>query len=346
MRRAVTVLVKAMVVALVVGVLTGCEGLLGSEEEGPRVVATPIISPESGTYERDQVVEIRTVTGGATIFYTVNGDDPTTTSTEYTGPIQVDGDGTSVTIKAIAVNGEYEDSGVAEATYTISYPELRYEYTFDNEVFEVSVLNTEIVEVLLFNDSYYWSGSNEVEVPAGEEQPTNYLITIQVSPDRDSYYYQGFFLVGELSDEGSGVISEAFVESYDLVSEVQPSYERSAEPLRLQVRTTLNDDLFLLDPTSKYMSIFDDVTLEVGGERYEKTSDYDTPLIEDLVGNSVVQEIEVSLDYPPQRIETDLWIRSSFRLDEINLAPAVFDQRFSRMSLSEDYQLPVTLTIE
>ena len=53
---------------------------------------------------------------GATIYYTTDGDEPTTTSTKYTAPFEVTKSGT--TVKAIAVAEGAEDAK-AEATYTI-----------------------------------------------------------------------------------------------------------------------------------------------------------------------------------------------------------------------------------
>ncbi len=78
-------------------------------------VATPEFSLSSGTYTEAQNVEITCATEGATIYYTTNGDDPTATSTEYSGAIPVS---TTTTLKAIAIKGG-ESSNIASATYTI-----------------------------------------------------------------------------------------------------------------------------------------------------------------------------------------------------------------------------------
>ena len=78
-------------------------------------LAAPTFNPAGGTYYTAQNVEI-TAAEGATIYYTTNGNDPTTASTVYSAPIAVN---QTTTIKAIASNGELT-SPVASATYTIS----------------------------------------------------------------------------------------------------------------------------------------------------------------------------------------------------------------------------------
>ena len=82
-------------------------------------VATPTFSPAAGVYTEAQNVTITCATAEATIYYTTNGDEPTTSSTEYTGAFTVD---ESKTIKAIAVKAGMENSAVASAEYTINLP--------------------------------------------------------------------------------------------------------------------------------------------------------------------------------------------------------------------------------
>jgi uncharacterized repeat protein (TIGR03803 family) len=81
------------------------------------IAAAPTFSPASGTYSSPQTVTISDATAGATIYYTTNGTTPSTSSTEYTGPITVS---SSETIEAIATASGYSTSALATATYTIS----------------------------------------------------------------------------------------------------------------------------------------------------------------------------------------------------------------------------------
>ena len=80
-------------------------------------VATPTFSVATGTYTEAQSVEISCETEGATIYYTTDGADPTTESTEYTAPISIS---TTTTLKAIAVKDGMDNSAVATATYTFT----------------------------------------------------------------------------------------------------------------------------------------------------------------------------------------------------------------------------------
>ena len=82
---------------------------------------TPTLSPEAGVYNSDQSISIISATQGATIYYTLDGSTPNTTSTSYTGSIPIAGQGTTKTIKAIAVKAGMTNSLVATALYTINY---------------------------------------------------------------------------------------------------------------------------------------------------------------------------------------------------------------------------------
>ena len=83
--------------------------------------STPVFSLESGSYDTSQSVTISS-TAGATIYYTTDGSDPTTSSAVYSGAIALEEEGT-YTIKAIAVN-DYGTSSVATAEYTIAYQDI------------------------------------------------------------------------------------------------------------------------------------------------------------------------------------------------------------------------------
>ncbi len=79
--------------------------------------ATPVISPTTGTYSPPLTVHISDTTPGATIYYTIGGSKPTTSSTVYTSAgIKVT---SNETIQAIAKSQATSASLPASATYTI-----------------------------------------------------------------------------------------------------------------------------------------------------------------------------------------------------------------------------------
>jgi Astacin (Peptidase family M12A)/Bacterial Ig-like domain (group 3)/MBG domain (YGX type)/Chitobiase/beta-hexosaminidase C-terminal domain len=80
-------------------------------------VATPLFSPVAGTYISAQTVSITDSTPGATIYYTINGATPTTTSTKYTVPLSVK---TTETLQALAIATGYTPSPVARVIFTIT----------------------------------------------------------------------------------------------------------------------------------------------------------------------------------------------------------------------------------
>ena len=76
----------------------------------------PTFSPAAGTYTSAQYVELSTTTENATIYYTIDGSTPTTSSSVYSSAIPVS---ETTTIKAIAAASGYNNSIVASATYAI-----------------------------------------------------------------------------------------------------------------------------------------------------------------------------------------------------------------------------------
>ena len=86
------------------------------ENGGQQSVATPTFAPAAGTYYEAQNVTISCTTEGATIHYTLDGNDPTTSSAVYSTPIAIS---QTTTVKAMAVKSGMNNSSIASATYTI-----------------------------------------------------------------------------------------------------------------------------------------------------------------------------------------------------------------------------------
>ena len=77
---------------------------------------TPAFSLTPGTYEVPETVTLTDSVPASTIYYTTNGTPPTSSSTHYTGPIDLSG---AETIAAIAYQPGYLPSGTATGSYTL-----------------------------------------------------------------------------------------------------------------------------------------------------------------------------------------------------------------------------------
>ena len=88
--------------------------------EAMGTVATPVINPNGGTFDSENIPEITIscATEGATIYYTTDGSEPTPNSQQYGDePITITG---TTTIKVIAVAENMLPSEVTTVTFTIN----------------------------------------------------------------------------------------------------------------------------------------------------------------------------------------------------------------------------------
>ena len=81
----------------------------------PLTTATPAFSAQPGQYAAPFALSMSDATPGAVIYYTTNGESPTTSSAVYSQPLTVAG---NETIQAAAVAPGYLMSGVAMSEYT------------------------------------------------------------------------------------------------------------------------------------------------------------------------------------------------------------------------------------
>lgn len=88
------------------------------------------IYPAGGSYiTTADVITLKAVPADATIYYTLDGSNPSVSSTKYTGPFKLQSD---VTVKAIAVREGYHDSDVATAKFFKSQSEVVAYYPNDD----------------------------------------------------------------------------------------------------------------------------------------------------------------------------------------------------------------------
>ena len=103
-------------VPLTVSEITGGAYTYTSSEVVKETVATPAITPNGGELKYgNNTVSIACDTDGATIYYTIDGTEPTTSSTKYTGAFTLS---SNATVKAIAVKTGWNNSSVASASFT------------------------------------------------------------------------------------------------------------------------------------------------------------------------------------------------------------------------------------
>ena len=121
-------------------------------------LSAPSISPAGGTYYSPVEVTISCASSGAKIYYTTNGSNPTTSSTQYTAPFTLS---SNTTVKAISAR-DGEVSSVTSATY---------EFATAKQVNNIKEFqNSTDGEVLVFN--------NPVNVLA---QHNNYLYVMDAT---------------------------------------------------------------------------------------------------------------------------------------------------------------------
>jgi hypothetical protein len=111
------------------------------------MTATPVIAPSGGSFTSSQTVTLADATAGATIYYTLDGSAPTTTSAKYTAPFVVSAAGVTV-VNAIAAAPGAPNSAEATATFTLNFSasnQPTYSYT------NVQIVGGGFVDGLLFH---------------------------------------------------------------------------------------------------------------------------------------------------------------------------------------------------
>lgn len=93
----------------------GSHTMDGASDE-PTKVASVSASVTAPAVKAGTEVALSTATEGATIYYTVDGSEPTTSSDVYSAPITIN---TDTTIKALAVASGLENSDVVSFSYTV-----------------------------------------------------------------------------------------------------------------------------------------------------------------------------------------------------------------------------------
>ena len=159
-------------VPLTVSEITGGAYTYTSSEVVKETVATPAITPNGGELKYgNNTVSIACDTDGATIYYTIDGTEPTTSSTKYTGAFTLS---SNATVKAIAVKTGWDNSSVASASFT---------YTVE----------TVATPTITPNGGELKYGNNTVTIACATADATIYYTTNGATPTTSSTKYTGAF---------------------------------------------------------------------------------------------------------------------------------------------------------
>ena len=151
-------------------------------------VETPTFAPAAGTYYETQYVTIECATEGATIYYTVDGSNPSTESPVFTEAIEIS---ETTTVKAFAVKEGLTDSQIATAVYTITDAPTPSNYIRLNDVSQLTN-GAKVIFAARYNgnaNEYY------AMTAVASGKPTGVLFT--------SVYNDGETLPSTISDEES-----------------------------------------------------------------------------------------------------------------------------------------------
>ncbi|PWW29388.1 hypothetical protein DFO73_10418 [Cytobacillus oceanisediminis] len=121
------------------------------EETDPTQVSAVKASPEAGAVQSGTEVTLSTSTEDAAIYYTTDGSEPTTTSSEYLEPIVIN-EGT--TIKAFAVKSGLDNSEISTFEYSIAQEQTIAELRALPLPHEGTVLTKGVVTAVLGSSTY------------------------------------------------------------------------------------------------------------------------------------------------------------------------------------------------
>lgn len=181
--------------------------------------ANPVIGTASGTYNSPINVSVTESTQNAKVYYTLDGTIPTTSSTQYTGPINISSNAT-LTVKAFATG--LGPSGAVAANYLISPTVgngdgLTGAY-YGNMNLTGSPTVTEIDPTINFD----WNGDSPVNGVPGNNWSGEWTGTIEplgsgnykfytTSDDGVRLWINGNLVIDDWTDHGSTVDTSAAI---------------------------------------------------------------------------------------------------------------------------------------
>ncbi|MDD5688205.1 MAG: carbohydrate-binding protein [Elusimicrobia bacterium] len=173
--------------------------LIKLNADTPNTVETPTISPGAGTYASSVTVTLGCATGGATIRYTTNGTDPTSSSLLYSAPFTL---AQSATVRTRAFKTAMTDSSVNSVAYIVIPPvSLQQSYGNNGNPWQIGIATTTIE---IENYDTVTSGSAEGKTyydttpgNLGGAYRTSEAVDIENCTDTGGGYNIGYAVSGE-----------------------------------------------------------------------------------------------------------------------------------------------------
>ncbi len=163
---------------------------IGNYSGGTPTVANPTFTvtgtiKSTDVYWNSAKVSISSSTAGASIYYTLDGSEPTTSSTLYEGEITIT---TTTTIKAIAVKSGMNNSQISEKTITISAPataSLPFTEIFDGNLgdfYPFSKTGDQIWIASSYSSGTYTKFAKMSGYSGGNKENEDWLISPEFTP--------------------------------------------------------------------------------------------------------------------------------------------------------------------
>ena len=154
-------------------------------------VANPTFLHPTGTYTNSVEVSISCATDGASIYYTVNGDDPTTESTLYSAAFTIT---ETTTVKAIAAKTGMANSEVVTAEYTIT--------------------NMEVVATpVITPEAGNYNEPQQITITCATDEALIYYTTDGTEPTAESTLYDGPFTLSVSAIVKAIAVKEGYTDS-------------------------------------------------------------------------------------------------------------------------------------
>ena len=226
----------------------------------------PAFSIEDGKYWKEQTLELTTTVKDGTIYYTIDGNDPTETSRVYSSPIQIK---ETTTVKACVKDANGKSSDVAEHTYTFvpsiaNNPETAYTTAKAIELIDKASIDETFAEQLADEKVYVKGIVNEI-VTEFSSKYGNITFNIISTDRKDTRVFQ-FFRNQKSEDETYGedpnIMIGASVVGCGNLSKHGETYEFSAKNYLVSYTAPKSASLLATDGTANYATFSSDRDVE------------------------------------------------------------------------------------